>query len=71
MNENKHGRRELPPANLKSQIRADWRRENVNRKPQFTVCSKCQTSILSSLFLIFDSKSFQWSYLTLLHPTRH
>ena len=54
MNENKHeGRRELPPA--KSQTWTDWRRETVNHKPQFAVCSKCQTSVLRSVFLIFDS----------------
>ena len=40
MNENKHGSRELPPANLKSQIWADGWRDTVNRKPQFDFCSK-------------------------------
>ena len=40
MNENKHGSRELPPTNLKSQIWADGYLETVNRKPQFVVCSK-------------------------------
>ena len=40
MNENKHGGRELPPANLKSQIWADGWRKTVNRKPQFVVYSE-------------------------------
>ena len=37
MKENKYGSRELPPANLKSQIWADGLRETVNHKQQFVV----------------------------------
>ena len=40
MNKNKQGSRKLPPANLKSQIWANGKRENVNHKPQFVVCGK-------------------------------
>ena len=32
---NKHGSRELPPANLKSQIWADGEHETANGKPPF------------------------------------
>ena len=40
MNENKHGSRELPPANLKSQIWADGESENVNRNRSLSFAVK-------------------------------
>ena len=54
MNENKHVSRELPPANRKSQIWADEKRETVNRKPQFLVCSKMTKPRSYGLLYLFS-----------------